>query len=88
MTSSLLHADDPAAERTANLDHRVSNLGCRHRSGADGEGGPSLATGRFRDPGIVAQAPSSNQQRVKILRARYRDCPSREEIPPFACKAV
>jgi hypothetical protein len=43
---------------------------------------------RFRDPGILAQAPSSNQHRVKICRARYRDRLSRKEIPPFECKAV
>jgi hypothetical protein len=53
-----------------------------------GKGDQALVTGRFRDPGSLAQAPSSNQQRVKIFRARYRDCLSGEEIAPFECKAV
>jgi hypothetical protein len=45
---------------------------------------------RAADPGslTLAQAPSSNQQHSKRCRARYHDCLSRKQIPPFECRAV
>ena len=36
----------------------------------------------------VAAAQTAKQKCVNTCRARYRDCLSRKEIPPFECKNV